>query len=355
MNVFDFLAGQVYLSPNLRQDEMDVEAELARAGLVFPLQVVVMSADGSKPARPLQKKDCRFFWSPHAGLTYVLWSKNEGKEPRKPLPEGLAGEVLDCEDVRHFINTLCNAIVSFRRCELSRIRQRRPQDLSFAAELEARRLAIRKIQLALNEKTSFSQKEWQAALELWLDVVMLRHQKHLHTVRRKLQEFLGLLTCEFDTGNALGNHFHLAQRFVQETYALAELRDGFPVWLAQMLEDFPGQVLWHSETLPPFCKQAVEWLEQHYSEPVSVADCAAAIHLNPSYLSRLFKQETGQSPVHFLQKLRIDHARSLLQQHRHNMQEIARQCGFGSVEHFHRVFVAQVGMTPARYRRNTRP
>ncbi len=355
MKILDFLADQVYLSPNLRHSEMDVEAGLAQVGLIFPLQIMVMGAEGASPSLRLKKRGKRFYWSPHAGLTYVFWNTSTQNEPSASLRDGLTGEVLECREVAHFINTLCSAIVSFRRRELSRVWQRRPQELSFAAELEARRLAMRKIQLGLTQKTPFAQQEWQAGVELWLDVVLLRHQKHLHTVRRKLQEFLGLLTCELDTGNALGNRFHLAQRFVQETYSLVELREGFLVWLGELLEEFPGQALHRIDVLSPFCRQAVEWMEQRYSEPVSVADCAAAIPINASYLSRLFKQEMGQSPVHFLQKLRIDHARRLLGQNRHTMQELARLCGFGSVEHFHRVFVRQVGMTPARYRRNTRP
>src|SRR5690606_12598336 len=120
------------------------------------------------------------------------------------------------------------------------------------------------------------------------------------------QEFLSLLTCDFDKFNMLGNRYSLAQRFVQETYSLSKLRTGFSTWLTELLEEFPGQSDWRSETLSPFCRQAALWMEQHYSEPISVADCAASIHLNPSYLSRIFKKETGRNLVHYLQKLRID-------------------------------------------------
>lgn len=353
MEYLDRLAESLYLAPQLQKS--DVKKALRQVGLDFPLLMVVGKADGTQHSVESHKRGKRFFWSPHPGLVYVLWNKTSAKHDRRAFADQLFGEVFECVAPERFASVLLNAVVSFRRRELQDVLARQPQDLSFAAELDARRLALKKIELALMNKTVLAQSEWSFALELWLDIVLLRHQKHLHTVRRKLHEFLGLLTYELDHNNPLGNRFYQAQRFVLETYSLAELRNGFSVWLTEVLEEFPGQGEWRSEALSPFCKQAVEWMTGHYHEPVSVADCAAAIHLNPSYLSRLFKQETGQSPVHFLQKLRIDHARSLLQQHRHNMQEIARQCGFGSVEHFHRVFVRQVGMTPARYRRNTRP
>lgn len=89
-------------------------------------------------------------------------------------------------------------------------------------------------------------------------------------------------------------------------------------------------------------------MEQHSSEPISVADSAAAIHLNPSYLSRIFKKETGWNLVHYLQELRIDQARKLLQQNRHNLQKLAGLSGFGSVEHFYCVFVRQIDVIQAR-------
>lgn len=352
MNYLDYLAETLYLTPTL--PESDVEEGLRQLGLKFPLQMVVGRSDADMPTGKSQKRGNKYYWSPHHGLVYILWSKPATRKTIIPESEQLMGEVFECASPAGFVNVLLNAIVSFRRRELREVLEKQLQGLSFAAELDARRLALKKIHLAVAENTPFAQHEWHSAVELWLDIMLLRHQRHLHTVRRKLQEFLSLLTCDFDRGNALGNRYSQAQRFVQETYSLAELRTGFSTWLTELLEEFPGQSGWRSDALSPFCRQAVEWMEQHYTEPVSVADCAAAIHLNPSYLSRIFKKETGRNLVHHLQKLRIDQARKLLQQNRHNIQELAGLCGFGSVEHFHRVFVRHVGMTPARYRRNTR-
>lgn len=353
MNYLDYIAESLYLSPRL--PEADVEEGMRQLGLEFPLLMAVGRNDAGITAGKSRRRGHKYYWSPHQGVVYILWSKSANGKTQSPASQQLLGEVFECALPGHFVNVLLNAVVSFRRRELQEVLEGQPQDLSFAAELDARRLALKKIHLASTEKTPFAQHEWHSAVELWLDIMLLRHQRHIHTVHRKLQEFLSLLTCDFDKANPLSNSYSLAQRFVQETYSLAELRSGFSTWLAELLEEFPGQGGWNTNTLSPFCRQAVEWMELHYHEPVSVADCAAAIHLNPSYLSRIFRKETGWNLVHYLQKLRIDQARKLLQQNRHNIVELAGLCGFGSVEHFHRVFVRQVGMTPARYRRNTRP
>jgi AraC-like DNA-binding protein len=353
MNYLDDLAESLYLAPKLSESE--VEQKLRTLGLKFPLLIVVERSDDDLGHGKSKKKGNKYYWSPHHGLIYILWSKPAGGQTKAPDSKQLQSEIVECGQPGQFVNRLLDAVVSFRRRELQEVLEGQPQDLSFAAELDARRLAIKKIQLASIERTPFAQHEWHSAVELWLDIMLLRHLRHLHTVRRKLQEFLSLLTCDLDKCNPLGNSYSQAQRFVQETYSLAELRAGFSIWLIELLEEFPGQSGWSNDSLSPFCRQAVEWMELHYSEPISVADCAAAIHLNPSYLSRIFKKETGRNLVHYLQKLRIDQARKLLQQNRHNISELAGLCGFGSVEHFHRVFVRQVGMTPARYRRNTRP
>jgi AraC family transcriptional regulator len=56
--------------------------------------------------------------------------------------------------------------------------------------------------------------------------------------------------------------------------------------------------------------------------------------------------------VQHLQQRRVAHAKSLLQESSGTIATIAQRSGFGSAEHFHRVFRAQVGLSPAAYRRN---
>lgn len=350
MNEFDHIAQSLYLNPQL--PAKTIQKAVLQAGLQFPLQIAV-----GRPCSPAQlprsqKRGGKYFWAPHPGLVYILWNESTLNQKENLLSKWMLGEVFVCEKPDQFINLLLSAIVSFRRCELQRILEQQPQQLTFTIELDARRLALKKIQIEWGNSSVPQPESWQTALVLWLDIILLRHQDHLHTVRRKLQEFVSLLTCDLDIHNPIGNQFALLQRSISHTYSLSELRAAFPQWLLSLLEILPDQTLRKKGMISPLCQQAIEWMEAHHQEPISSADCAAAIPVSSSYLSRLFQKELGCTPTEYLQRLRIEKSRQLLQEDRYTIQGLAALCGFGSVEHFYRVFRKHTGLTPAAYRRN---
>lgn len=96
--------------------------------------------------------------------------------------------------------------------------------------------------------------------------------------------------------------------------------------------------------------QAEAYLSTHYADPVTLPGLAAQFGVSPSYLSRAFRQATGQTIVARLNALRVMAARQAL---RAGMApaSAARACGFGGAAHFRRVFKAQVGVSPQQYRR----
>ena len=65
---------------------------------------------------------------------------------------------------------------------------------------------------------------------------------------------------------------------------------------------------------------------------------------------RLFKQETGTTPGHYVERVRIDHARRLLESTTDSLATIGRNSGFGTLETFLRAFNRQLGVTPTQYR-----
>jgi two-component system response regulator YesN len=80
--------------------------------------------------------------------------------------------------------------------------------------------------------------------------------------------------------------------------------------------------------------------------------CAEAIDLNYSYLSRVFKQQWGQSFSKYLSELRIDYAKLLLSISSCSVNEVARQSGFANYNYFFRVFKERVGISPYQFNRN---
>lgn len=77
---------------------------------------------------------------------------------------------------------------------------------------------------------------------------------------------------------------------------------------------------------------------------------AKLLNINPSYLSSLFKKETGQTLTTYVNRKRIDHACGLLRNTSLQVQTIAQQCGIFDVNYFTKMFKRYTGMTPKEYR-----
>ncbi len=95
-------------------------------------------------------------------------------------------------------------------------------------------------------------------------------------------------------------------------------------------------------------------VRQNYSESLSLSDIAASVYTNPSYLSRVFKEETGIPPSLYINQIRIQNARKLLEDTEELIIDIAVACGYNYIPHFNRVFKEHTGMTPTAYLKSCR-
>ena len=97
-------------------------------------------------------------------------------------------------------------------------------------------------------------------------------------------------------------------------------------------------------------KNAVAFLNENYARQISLEMTAHHVFLSPSYLSALFKKHLGRGFVDYLNDLRIQKARLLLEQTDLNINEIAGMVGFCEASYFIRVFRKYTGMSPTEYR-----
>ena len=72
--------------------------------------------------------------------------------------------------------------------------------------------------------------------------------------------------------------------------------------------------------------------------------------MSPRHFSRTFRDETGMTPAAFVERVRVDAARSELELTDHTVSRIASTCGFGTDETMRRVFQRVLGVSPADYR-----
>lgn len=123
-------------------------------------------------------------------------------------------------------------------------------------------------------------------------------------------------------------------------------------WLGGMLQKyvsyvFDVQAVSHRDVI----LRAMSFIRRRFTEKVSLEDVADEVSLSPTYFSRLFKEEAGQSFKSFLNDLRIGEARTLLRESDLPLVEIASRVGFEDQSYFSRVFRNVVGISPGRYRR----
>lgn len=95
------------------------------------------------------------------------------------------------------------------------------------------------------------------------------------------------------------------------------------------------------------------YIEAHYKEAISLKVLADIAHFSPTYLSRMFHQETECTLCSYINKKRIENAKRLLLQSEQSIQEIAIDCGFINISHFNRVFKNLVGKSPMEYKKGS--
>ena len=97
-------------------------------------------------------------------------------------------------------------------------------------------------------------------------------------------------------------------------------------------------------------KNAVRYLEEHYTENLKMSLLAEKFNLSESHFRKLFKGFTGLSPVEYRNGLRVEHAKELLNQNTVSVAEVARAVGIEDQFYFSRIFKEAEGISPLRYK-----
>ena len=99
-------------------------------------------------------------------------------------------------------------------------------------------------------------------------------------------------------------------------------------------------------------KNAVRYLEEHYTENLKMSLLAEKFNLSESHFRKLFKGFTGLSPVEYRNGLRVEHAKELLNQNTVSVAEVARAVGIEDQFYFSRIFKEAEGISPLRYKKS---
>ena len=102
----------------------------------------------------------------------------------------------------------------------------------------------------------------------------------------------------------------------------------------------------------------IEWfgsrsyIDENYAEPITLQSIGDALHVSPYYLSHVFKEMSGYSPMQYLLRRRIGEAQTLLITTDLPVTQIAGMVGYDTQSYFNLQFSKHVGMPPKKYRQN---
>lgn len=101
-------------------------------------------------------------------------------------------------------------------------------------------------------------------------------------------------------------------------------------------------------------QRAIEFIDENYSEQISLNEIAEHTFVSTYYISRLFKKELGKNFVEYLNEIRITKAKELLKDLRFKTYEVAELVGISDAHYFSKLFKRYEGITPSEYRDTVR-
>lgn len=134
----------------------------------------------------------------------------------------------------------------------------------------------------------------------------------------------------------------------QQCYTISKLKGLLKKYLGNYLESCLKTL--QTELTKPI-RQAIHYIEEHYSEKVVLDDIADLVKFNPVYFSVLFKKETGLNFSTYLVNTRMKMAKEKIRNSNQTIAAIADGVGYKDVRYFSRIFTKIVGIKPALYRK----
>jgi two-component system, response regulator YesN len=128
--------------------------------------------------------------------------------------------------------------------------------------------------------------------------------------------------------------------------------------IMQLLVDFTGKVInqirhMRHTNSKVLINRAINYIQYHYDEKISLEDVAEQLHLSKHYLCSSFKKATGENMSLYINKLRIEKAKRMLLESDGRIKEIFEEVGYSNQQYFSKVFKKITGMTIMEYKESS--
>ena len=162
------------------------------------------------------------------------------------------------------------------------------------------------------------------------------------------------LACRFciEGGMSAEDAFNISDLYIRQMDRCRSVQEIFDLHDV-MFRDYTArmQAILRHEVYSRQVYRCMDFIEQNLQQPLTVESLAEELGISPTYLSALFKKETGVAVSEYIRRKRIDTAKTLLQYTEFSCLEIAEYLCFSSDSHFSRIFRDYTGVTPTAFRK----
>jgi len=191
----------------------------------------------------------------------------------------------------------------------------------------------------------------QALLNELLGFIYFSSNYDLDTIRERSVELVVLLSRSIiDAGADVKEIFLSNSGYIHEIEQFTSVEQ-LNVWLSVMLHRFINYTfdftqVKHSDVV----FKAMNYIKANYAGKITLDDIAKHVFLSRSYLSTVFKDDTGMSVTDYIKHIRIEKSKLFLLDNRIKLADIAALCGFEDQSYFTKVFRSEVGISPKKFR-----
>jgi len=171
------------------------------------------------------------------------------------------------------------------------------------------------------------------------------------SVKARLLELLVVLSrATIEAGADPSDMFRMSEDFIEQIEKYSDV-DQLAFWISDIVRRFVVQAfdlakVKHSDVV----FKITNHIKKNCSEKLSLDSLAREVFLSKSYLSSIFKQETGMSLTAYITKVRVEKSKKMLLEDTIGLAAIASQCGFKDQSYFTKVFKKETGVSPKKYR-----
>ena len=172
-------------------------------------------------------------------------------------------------------------------------------------------------------------------------------------IKARLLELLVVLSrATIEAGADPSETFRLSEDFMSQIEMYADV-DQLAMWISDIVRRFVIQAfdlpkVKHSDVV----FKTTNYIKRNCAEKLSLDSLAKEVYISKSYLSSIFKKETGLSLTAYITKVRVEKSKKMLLEDNASLAYISGQCGFKDQSYFTKVFKKETGISPKRFRDN---